>query len=210
MPGGPDEPFLADGFDDRPARITLADVRADVPAALRLALGVVAAGLPLGVLWAFLAPGVGTVVLAGGASGALPGENDHAFDAVAVFVLLVAAFGVIAGVVAWRRRAVRGPVALASVVLASLVAAWLAGRVGGALAAGPVLPSPVPVLIDRAATSGGGPGPAPPTLPGTLTTTPASPGPWWAAVAAGLTAALSYVAGAIADGHEDPRRPDAA
>lgn len=179
--------------------LRLRELAADVPAALRVAAVVALVGALLGALWAAIAPRVNTIMLAGGASGSLPGETDHAFDAVAVFVLLVIGFGVVAAAIAWRRRADRGPVMLLGVVAAALVGAWLAGRVGALLAPAS---TPVPVLVDRAAISASG---TPGTIPGTLVGAPASPGPWWIAVAAGVAAALTYVIAAIADGHEDPR-----
>lgn len=183
-----------------PSPLRLGELRSDVPAALRLAVIVLVAGLPLGALWALLAPGVGTIMLAGGASGTVPGETDHAFDAVAVFVLLTVAFGVVAAGAAWRRRADRGPVMLVGVVLATLAGAWLASRVGVWLAP---TPAPVPVLVDHAAISSSG-APGPP-VPGSLGVASPSPGPWWSALVAGLAATMTYLIAAIVDGHEDPR-----
>jgi hypothetical protein len=184
-------------------RLERTELRGDVPAALRYAaiLGVI--GLPLGALWALLAPVVRTVALPGGGSGSPAGEADHAFDAVAIHVLLVASFGVIAGAVAWRRRHRRGPVLLVAAVVGSLLGAVLAGRVGALLA---WAASPVPVLVDpRAIGTAGAPG-AP--VPAVLTSLPPTPGPWWIAMIAGLGAALTYVLSAIVDGHEDMGRDD--
>ncbi|GLZ47333.1 hypothetical protein Acsp06_35180 [Actinomycetospora sp. NBRC 106375] len=185
-------------------RLGREELREDVPAALRYAAILLVVGLPLGALWALLAPVVHVVALPGAGIGSPAGEADHAFDAVAIHVLLVASFGVIAGAVAWRRRHRRGPVMLIAVVLGSLAGAWVAGRVGALLA---WAASPVPVLVDPAAL--GSAAPAAP-VPAVMTSLPPSPGPWWIALIAGLGAALAYVLAAIVDGHEDMSRDDTA
>lgn len=79
--------------------------------------------------------------------------SDHAFDAVAIYVLLVGALGVIAGAVAWRMRHRRGPVLLAAATVGALVGAWVAGRIGAILAGAP---APIPVLLDPAAVGSAG------------------------------------------------------
>ncbi|PVZ08885.1 DUF2567 domain-containing protein [Actinomycetospora cinnamomea] len=186
-------------------RLSRDELRADLPAGLRYAAILVVVGLPLGALWAFLAPVVHTVALPGGGSGVPAGEADHAFDAVAIHVLLIAAFGVIAGAVAWRRRHRRGPVLLVALVVGSLAGAWVAGRIGGLLA---WAASPIPVLVDPAALDRAGAPGGP--VPAVLTSVPPSPGPWWLALVAGLAAALTYVLAAIIDGHEEMGRDPAA
>ena len=103
-------------------RLERAELRGDLPGALRYAAILVVIGLPLGALWALLAPVVHIVALPGAGTGSPAGEADHAFDAVAIHVLLVASFGVIAGAVAWRRRHRRGPVLL----VAAAVGSWWA------------------------------------------------------------------------------------
>jgi hypothetical protein len=193
-----DEDFLP---TEHPGRLGREELREDAPAALRYAAILVVVGLPLGALWALLAPVVHVVALPGSGTGSPAGEADHAFDAVAIHVLLVASFGVIAGAVAWRRRHRRGPVMLLSAVLGTLVGAWVAGRVGALLA---WAASPVPVLVDPSALGTSGAPGAP--LPAVLTSLPPAPGPWWIALIAGLGAALAYVLAAIADGHEDMSR----
>ena len=182
-------------------RLSRAELLGDVPAGLRLAAILAVIGLPLGALWALLAPDVHTVALPGTGTGSPAGEADHAFDAMAIHVLMIAAYGVIAAAVAWRRRHRRGPVMLVALVLGSLVGAWLAGRVGALFAWSA---SPVPVLVDPSALGTSGAPGAP--VPAVLTSLPASPGPWWIAVVAGLGAALTYVLAAIVDGHEDMGR----
>lgn len=184
-------------------RLDRAELRGDLPGALRYAAILAVIGLPLGALWALLAPVVHVVALPGAGTGSPAGEADHAFDALAIHVLLVASFGVIAGAVAWRRRHRRGPVLLVAAAAGSLVGAILAGRVGALLA---WAASPVPVLVDpRAIGTAGAPGVP---VPAVLTSLPPSPGPWWIALIAGLGAALTYVLSAIVDGHEDMGRDD--
>ncbi|MDD7940580.1 DUF2567 domain-containing protein [Actinomycetospora lutea] len=196
-----DEDFLP---TEPEGRLTRDELRGDVPAALRLAAILTVVGLPLGALWGLLAPDVHVVALPGAGTGSPAGEADHAFDAVAIFALMVAAYGVIAGAVAWRRRHRRGPVVLVALVLGSVVGAFLAGRVGALFAWSA---SPVPVLVDPAAIGTSGAPGAP--VPAVLTSVPASPGPWWVVLVAGLGAALTYVLAAIVDGHEDMGRDPA-
>ncbi|MEJ2890781.1 DUF2567 domain-containing protein [Actinomycetospora aeridis] len=200
-------PVLDDDFlpTEPEGRLTRAELRGDVPAALRLAAILTVVGLPLGALWALLAPDVHVVALPGSGTGSPAGEADHAFDAVAIHLLMVAAFGVIAGAVAWRRRHRRGPVMLVALVVGALVGAVLAGRVGALFA---WASSPVPVLVDPAALGTSGVPGAP--VPAVLTSLPPSPGPWWIALVAGLGAALTYVLAAIVDGHEDMGREEPA
>lgn len=195
-----DEDFLP---TEREGRLSRDELRDDLPAALRLAAILAVVGLPLGVLWGLIAPDVHVVDLPGAGTGSPAGEADHAFDAVAIFTLMTASFGVVAGALAWRRRHRRGPVLLVALVLGSLVGAFLAGRVGALFAWSA---SPVPVLVDPAALGTAGPNGGP--VPGVLTSLPASPGPWWIALVAGLGAALTYVLAAIVDGHEDMGRDD--
>ncbi len=100
-------------------------------------LGVVAVlGLPLGVLWSWLAPA--EFVAHAAATGAvLPfvGQDEHRFDDMATFVLLGLALGVLTGAALWLLRRRRGPLVLLAAVAGSLVAGWLAMRTGLWLAA---------------------------------------------------------------------------
>jgi hypothetical protein len=116
-------------------------VRADLPAGLRVLAGVVVLGAPLGLLWSWLAPPELVRVLADPVAGRLEvlplvGQSEHRFAAMAAFVLFSMAAGVLVGAGLWlhlRRR--RGPVILVAAVLGSLAAAWLAMRLGSAVAA---------------------------------------------------------------------------
>ncbi len=114
--------------------------RVVVSADLRPALGTLAAvavlGLPLGWVWSRLAPPEVVRVAADGALVPLLGESEHRFDALALFVLLGFAAGVLAGVAVWMPRESRGPLVLLGAIAGSVVAGWLAMRMGQVLAAG--------------------------------------------------------------------------
>jgi LPXTG-motif cell wall-anchored protein len=122
-------------------------------------LGVVAVlGLPLGVLWSWLAPPEFVVrsPRAAAPGGVLPfvGQTEHRFDDMATFLLLGLAAGVLTGAALWLFRRRRGPLVLVAAVLGALVAGWLAMRAGLWMAA-----AYYPDL-----TSSGAPFPRPPVL----------------------------------------------
>ncbi|MGH3775341.1 MAG: DUF2567 domain-containing protein [Pseudonocardiaceae bacterium] len=104
--------------------------------ALVVLCAVAASGLPLGWLWSRLAPPE-IVARATGPGGVLPivGQSEHRFDDMATFLLLGLAAGVLTGAALWLLRQRRGPVVLVAAMLGSLLAAWLAMRVGLWLAA---------------------------------------------------------------------------
>ena len=110
-------------------------IRADLRPAVRALVVVATLGLPLGVLWSWLAPPEMVTVLldpVSGEVGVLPlaGQSEHRFAGMAIFVLLGLATGVLTGAVLWLLRQRRGPVVLVAAVLGSVAAAWLAMRVG--------------------------------------------------------------------------------
>lgn len=114
-------------------------VRADLVPGLAVLCLVAVLGLPLGALWSWLAPPefVARSPLAPTPGGVLPfvGQSEHRFDDMATFVLFGLAAGVLTGAALWLFRRWRGPVVVVAAVLGSLVAAWLAMRVGLWLAA---------------------------------------------------------------------------
>ncbi|MFN2479592.1 MAG: DUF2567 domain-containing protein [Pseudonocardiaceae bacterium] len=109
-------------------------VRADLVPALGVLCAVTVLGLPLGALWSWLAPPefVARSALAPTPDGVLPfvGQSEHRFDDMATFVLFGLAAGMLIGAALWLFRRWRGPLVLVAAVLGSLVAAWLAMRVG--------------------------------------------------------------------------------
>jgi xanthosine utilization system XapX-like protein len=124
--------------------------RADLlPAASALAV-VALLGLPLGWVWSRLAPPQDRTLSAHGELGPVPVETYHGFDALAIFLLMSFAAGLLIGAALWMLRHRRGPVILLAGVLGSLVAAWLAIRMGGAFAAAeypmPAAPKPGTVI----------------------------------------------------------------
>ncbi len=116
-------------------------VRADLVSALVVLCAVAASGLPLGWLWSRLAPPefVMRSVRAATSGSVLPvvGQSEHRFDAMATFLLLGLAAGILTGAALWLLRQRRGPVVLVAAMLGSLIAAWLAMRVGLWLVAAP-------------------------------------------------------------------------
>jgi uncharacterized membrane protein YeaQ/YmgE (transglycosylase-associated protein family) len=114
-------------------------VRADLGPELGVLCAVAVLGLPLGALWSWLAPPelVMRSDRAATPGGVLPfaGQSEHRFDDMATFLLLGLAAGVLTGAVLWLLRQRRGPLVLVAGVLGSLVAAWLAMRIGLWLAA---------------------------------------------------------------------------
>jgi hypothetical protein len=114
-------------------------IRADLGPALSVLCAVAVLALPLGALWSWLAPPelVMRSVRAATPGGVLPfaGQSEHRFDDMATFLLLGLVAGVLTGAVLWLLRRRRGPVVLVAAMLGSLVAAWLAMRVGLWLAA---------------------------------------------------------------------------
>ncbi|MDR7300550.1 DUF2567 domain-containing protein [Haloactinomyces albus] len=152
MPQGPVE---AQGTRAMPMRVPPAEPQDDSPAvrpprvqtsrvvvkaALLPALGVLLLvsllGVPLGGLWSLLAPPQESVVAGGGELVPVLVESYHRFDALAIFLLLSSATGVLTGAALWMLRGRRGPLALIGAVLGSLLAAWLGMRLGVVLAAG--------------------------------------------------------------------------
>ena len=108
-------------------------VQADLLPALRVLGAVALLGLPLGVLWSWLTPPefVARSPLAPTADGVLPfiGQSEHRFDDMATFLLFGLAAGVLTGAVLWRYRW-RGPLFVIAAALGSLIAGWLAMRIG--------------------------------------------------------------------------------
>jgi Protein of unknown function (DUF2567) len=109
-------------------------VRADLSPAVRVLGAVALLGLPLGVLWSWLAPPefVARSPRAPTPGGVLPfiGQSEHRFDDMATFLLFGLAAGVLTGAALWLYRRCRGPLIVLAAVLGSLIAAWLAMRIG--------------------------------------------------------------------------------
>lgn len=164
-------------------------VRADLLPALSAFSVVAALGLPLGWVWARLAPPQESALTEGAGLAPLLVESYHEFDGLAIFMLLGFGLGAVTAVVLWMIRSRRGPVILVAGVLGSALAAWLGMRAGASFAAG-MHPMPPSIrngqLVDVA--------PEVPTL--------------WAMIAQPLAVALIYGLAASWNGFDDlGRRP---
>jgi hypothetical protein len=113
------------------------EARADWRTGLTLLLGLAVVGVLLGVLWWGLAPRAEFRITADGpvAIGNPSEELLVADDA--VFVLVVAAVGLVAGLGAWVVRRSRGVAGLVGVALGMLAAGAVAWRIGELLGPGP-------------------------------------------------------------------------
>ncbi|WP_338598933.1 DUF2567 domain-containing protein [Saccharopolyspora sp. SCSIO 74807] len=172
------------------ARIPRVVVRADLLPALSALSLVALLGLPLGWLWSRLAPP--ELALLSSSGNPVPAqvtESYHRFDAVGLFLLLTFAAGLVTAGVLWAVRGRRGPVLLIGAVLGSLVAAWLAMRMGATFA-GDLYPLP-----------------AAPRAGGQITVAPEVSTPW-AVLVQPLGVALGYGFAASWNGFDDlGRRP---
>jgi hypothetical protein len=171
--------------DHRPRHVSRADLRAGATV-----LGLVTVlGLPLGWLWSVLAPSEVVRRGPGGTATSLLSQSEHRFDALAVFVLLGLAAGVLTGAVVWLLRRRRGPVMPIAATVGALAAAVLARYTGQLLTTEQV------VGELRAAGAAG-----------TLVARAASIESWWATIAQPLGVALAYSTAASWNGHDQLHR----
>jgi hypothetical protein len=113
------------------------EVRADVRASLRLVLVLALAGIPTGLAWWALAPrAVFRITEAGPEPVGSPSAELLIADD-AVFVLVVAVVGLLAGAVAWRLRRRRGVATAVAVAVGAFATALVAWQVGEMLGVGP-------------------------------------------------------------------------
>ena len=87
-------------------------------------------GLPIGWLWALLAPPQNVVVQADASLVPVTGESYHRLDGLMLFVLVGLGVGLLTGIAVWMLRERRGPVVMVAATLGSVVAAYLAQRTG--------------------------------------------------------------------------------
>jgi hypothetical protein len=140
--GAPSAPAGDLGVPPAPARREgvpgLRGSREDLRTALLTVLALALAGLPAGALWLWLAPRADyrvtetDVVPVSG----LPNAELFISDD-GVFVLILGAIGLIAGLVVWRLRSRRGALLLAALATGALAAGVVAWQLGARLGAGP-------------------------------------------------------------------------
>lgn len=87
-------------------------------------------GVPVGLIWALLAPAVHMLVVAEDRGVVLTTESLHRFDALAIFVGITIVVGVLSAVVVWGMRRFRGPGQMAALVGGSAIGAGVATLVG--------------------------------------------------------------------------------
>jgi hypothetical protein len=114
-----------------------AELRADLRAAVTLAVVLLLCGGPAGLLWWWLAPRADFRVTDDGpvAIGRPSQELSVADDS--VFVLILAGLGVLAGTLAWRLRRRRGVATMIALAVGTAAAAGIAWRLGEALGPAP-------------------------------------------------------------------------
>lgn len=103
-------------------------------AALMVVAAVASAGVLVGALWVWLAPGIhGVVALTDDGDRVqayLGNDSDHLFTAAAMVVGFLSVLAVVAAVLVWQWRPHRGPVQASALVVGSIAAAVVATGVG--------------------------------------------------------------------------------
>jgi hypothetical protein len=167
------------------------EMRADLRSSVGIVLALALAGVPAGLLWWWLAPRADFRITDAGpvAIGNPPGEILIAGDA--VFTLIVAGVGLLAGVIAWFLRRRRGVATVLALAVGACLTAVVAWQVGELLGAGPTEAQ----LADV----------------GARVTTPLTLRSWPAMAFAPFTALLAYVVGVLHAHSDDLGRtePDA-
>ena len=97
---------------------------------LWVVVAVLLTGAVGGVVWALLAPVEQVLVVSPGRGSLLPGQSNHRFDAIALFVCVGAVVGLLTAAAAWRVRRARGPMLVGGLLFGSLASAWLMAFVG--------------------------------------------------------------------------------
>jgi LPXTG-motif cell wall-anchored protein len=113
------------------------EFRADLRAAMAVVVGLALAGLPVGLLWWLLAPRADYRITADGPV-ALGNPTEELFVADdSVFVLVLAGFGLLAGVAVWWLRRRRGVTILLALAVGMVLTGVVAWQLGELLGAGP-------------------------------------------------------------------------
>jgi hypothetical protein len=113
------------------------EVRTDIRASVRLVLVLALTGIPAGLAWWALAPrAVFRITEAGPEPVGSPSDELLMADD-AVFVLVLAVVGLLAGAVAWRLRRRRGVATAVAVAIGGVATAVVAWQLGEVLGVGP-------------------------------------------------------------------------
>lgn len=106
-------------------------------AAVRVVIGLLAAGIVVGAVWAWLAPPIQAVVALTRSGdrirGYLGDESDHLFLGAYLMAGLLGAVAVVAATLVWQWRAHRGPAMVGALAVGGMAAAGVATGVGAAL-----------------------------------------------------------------------------
>ncbi|KQU06220.1 hypothetical protein ASG56_00395 [Rhodococcus sp. Leaf7] len=102
---------------------------------LRVVASFASVGLVLGALWALTAPVEHVAAVGDGRAIVLTGESDHRFDALALFLCITAAAGVVATVGVWSVVSDRGPRLAVDTVVGAFAGSAVAAGVGLAVGA---------------------------------------------------------------------------
>ena len=113
------------------------EVRTDIRTSLRLILVLALAGFPAGLAWWALAPRAVFRITAAGPEPVGSPSDELLFADDAVFVLVLAVVGLIAGAAAWRLRRRRGVATVVAVAIGALTTSVVAWQVGEVLGVGP-------------------------------------------------------------------------
>jgi hypothetical protein len=122
--------------EEQNAPMTVSDIELDVVAAprvsrraavVRVVVGLVAAGVVVGAVWACLAPPIHAVIAL------TRDESDRLFLGAFLMAGLLGAVAVVAATLAWQWRAHRGPAMVGALAVGAMATAGVATGVGAAL-----------------------------------------------------------------------------
>lgn len=109
-------------------------------------VAVVVGSALIGIVWGLLAPAEHDLVLSSGRLLPLTGESLHRFDAAALLACAGLVVGIVSAAAVWIVRAARGPLAVAGVLIGSVVGSAMMA-VAGTGVAGLRFPEPVNVRV---------------------------------------------------------------
>jgi len=137
VPGQPLPPAGWRPIPPAPRRRIWQPTRRECWVALLLVVVLAVIGLGLAVLWARVAPRLGFRVAAPGTFAQVGPAEEQNFATDGFFALLTLGVGLVAGVLSWRIRSVRGPLVLVGLAAGGVAGAVLTWRLGQALAPAP-------------------------------------------------------------------------